>query len=278
MTATWILGAVTVFLAVWTVWQIIRKPRHSGNDLLIVATLFLVWATALVSDLQDDPDSETATLLVSGTLVLGALAAIGTEIYLLVNGTVVVRREGFNLATVVPTVFGIGMLAAIAGLWVGAYLLGNGPVEHLLTAQILLFVVAPLASLTVAMILVQLIAFTVYAVLYGQITRPRHADAVVVLGAGLNGTEPTPLLAAPCRPRHHRPAKTAGRRGEGTAHPLRRSGGRKRRSPRPRPWHATTRERASPGSRWCWRTGQPPQKRTCGAHGNYSVRTHTSSW
>lgn len=68
--------------------------------------------------------------------------------------------------------------------------------EHILTAQILLFIVAPLAALTVAMILVQLIAFTVYAILYGRITRPRHADAVVVLGAGLNGTEPTPLLAA----------------------------------------------------------------------------------
>lgn len=59
--------------------------------------------------------------------------------------------------------------------------------EHILTAQILLFIVASLAALTVAMILVQLIAFTVYAILYGRITRPRHADAVVVLGAGLNG-------------------------------------------------------------------------------------------
>lgn len=196
MTATWILGAVTVLLTVWTIWQIIREPRHSRNGLLIVATLFLVWVTALVSDLQDDPDSETATLLISGTLVLGALAAIGTGIYLLVNGAVVVRREGFSLATVVPTVFGLGMLGTIASLWVGAYLLSSGPVEHILTAQILLFVVAPLASLTVAMILVQLIAFTVYAVLYGRMTRPRHADAVVVLGAGLNGTEPTPLLAA----------------------------------------------------------------------------------
>ncbi len=44
--------------------------------------------------------------------------------------------------------------------------------EHILTAQILLFIVAPLAALTVAMILVQLIAFTVYAILYGRITRP----------------------------------------------------------------------------------------------------------
>lgn len=54
----------------------------------------------------------------------------------------------------------------------GARLLSSGPVEHILTAQILLFIVAPLAALTVAMILVQLIAFTVYAILYAGSPAP----------------------------------------------------------------------------------------------------------
>jgi uncharacterized SAM-binding protein YcdF (DUF218 family) len=196
VTATWILGGVTALLAVWTVWSIIREPRHSRNGLLIVATVFLVWVTAVVSELQSDPDGETATLLVAGVLVLGVLAVLATGIYLLINGAVVVRREGFGTATLVPAVFGLALLGTIVGLFFGLYLLGRGPAENRAAAEILLFVVTPLGALTVGMILVQLVAFTVYAVLYGRITRPRHADAVVVLGAGLNGTEPTPLLAA----------------------------------------------------------------------------------
>lgn len=51
MTATSILGVLTVLVAGWTIWRIIREPRNSRNGLLIIATLFLVWLTALASEL-----------------------------------------------------------------------------------------------------------------------------------------------------------------------------------------------------------------------------------
>ncbi|HIW92581.1 MAG TPA: YdcF family protein [Candidatus Corynebacterium avicola] len=196
MTATWILGAFTLLVAAFTVWSIIREPRRVRNGLLILTTVFLVWVTAIVSEMQNDPEGEATTILVFGVLFLGVLAVLAIGIYLLINGAMVIRREGFGMSTLVPTVFGLALVGTVAGLYLGLRILTEGPADNVLLAQFLLLVVTPLGSLTMGMILIQLLAFTVYAFIYGRITRPRHADAVVVLGAGLNGTEPTPLLAA----------------------------------------------------------------------------------
>lgn len=196
MAATWILTAVTALLAVWTVWRIIREPRRLRNGLLIVATLFLLWVTAVVSEIQTDPESEAATLLIAGALLLGVLAILATGIYLLVNGAVVVRREGLGISTLVPAVFGTALLGTIAALVIGLFLIGDTSGRHPLLSQILLSVIAPVGGFTVLMFLVELVAFTVYSLLYNRITRPGLADAIVVLGAGVRGEEPTPLLAA----------------------------------------------------------------------------------
>ena len=160
-----------------------------------MATLFFLWFTVVVRELQDDPESPTAVLLVYGALALGVLAVAVVGVLLLLNGAVVVRREGLGVSTLVPAVFGTALLGTVAALVIGLYLIGDSG-RHPLLSQILLFVIAPVGGFTVAMFLVELVAFTVYALLYSRITRPRHADAVVVLGAGLRGTEPTPLLAA----------------------------------------------------------------------------------
>lgn len=64
MTAPWILGVLTALLAVWTVVRIVREPRRVRNGLFLVATLFFLWFTVVVRELQDDPESPTAVLLV----------------------------------------------------------------------------------------------------------------------------------------------------------------------------------------------------------------------
>ena len=196
MVITWILGVLTALLCVITVWRIIREPRSALNGLLIVATLFLLWITVIARESWLHPDSEIIGLLVFGVAALGVLTILLAGLYLLLNGAVVVFREGLRVSTLVPAVFGVALLGVIGALVTGMFLIGNGPGDHPLLGEILLFVIAPVCAVPVVMFLVELGAFTGYAVLYGRITRPRHADAVVVLGAGLNGTEPTPLLAA----------------------------------------------------------------------------------
>lgn len=185
MTATRILGALALLVAAFTVWSIVREPRRVRNGLLILTTVFLVWVTAIVSEMQNDPEGETTMILVFGVLFLGVLAILASGIYLLINGAMVIRREGFGMSTLVPTVSGLALVGTVVGLYLGVRILTVGPADNLLLAQFLLLVVTPLGSLTVGMIMIQLLSFTVYAFIYGRITRPRHADAVVVLGARL---------------------------------------------------------------------------------------------
>ena len=116
MTATWILGVLTVLVAGWMIWRIIREPRNSRNGLLIIATLLLVWLTALASELQGYPEDRSPSLVIGSALLIGVLSIIAAGVYLLINGAVVIRREGFSVATLVTTVFGVGLLGTIASL------------------------------------------------------------------------------------------------------------------------------------------------------------------
>lgn len=196
MVVTWTLGVLTALLAVVTVWRIVREPRRALNGLFLIATLFTLWVTLISRALWRDPDTDVADLLTFGVIGLGLLTIALTGVYLLVNGAVVVVREGLGISTLVPAVFGVALLGVIGALVIGLNIIGHGPGDHPLLGEVFVFLVAPLCAVPVVMFLVELAAFTVYAVLYGRITRPRRADAVVVLGAGLRGEEPTPLLAA----------------------------------------------------------------------------------
>ncbi|MGO1950529.1 MAG: YdcF family protein [Mycobacteriaceae bacterium] len=183
-------GVLTALLAVLTVWRIIKEPRRTLNGLLIVATLVSLWIT-LVSQGTD------SALLFYGVIVVGILVIIAAGVFLLFNGVVVVRREGLRVSTLVPAVFGIALLGVIVGIVVAALAVGRGPGEnHPWLGETLVFVVLPLCAVPVLMFLAQLVAFTIYSRLYQRIGRTTRADAVVVLGAGLNGEDVTPLLGA----------------------------------------------------------------------------------
>lgn len=202
MALTWTLGVLTALLAVAAVWRIVREPRRALNGLLLLATLFSLWITLIARSSWKDPDGEITLLLVFGVIALGVLTVAFTGIWLLVNGAVVVRREGLGLSTLVPAVFGTALLGVVGSLVIGVLLLGHGPGKHPLLGEIFVLVIAPLCAVPVVMLLAELVAFAGYALLYSRITRPRHADAVVVLGAGLRGEEPTPPARIPRRPRY----------------------------------------------------------------------------
>ena len=124
-------------------------------------------------------------------LVLIGLAAIpfGTValvVFLLANTFVVVKREGLSLSHLLPGLLALCVVMACVG----------GPV--------LLFVQAPPIVLALALLVLMegsYVAFTfaallLYSWLYRRLPKRRDYDYIVVHGAGLSGTTPTPLLAA----------------------------------------------------------------------------------
>ena len=172
----------------YTAMRIVKEPRSSVHGLLIMFSIVTTWIAAVITSVAVNPESELSLLIAYGPVVGYIMAVVACAVLLLVNGVIVIRKEGLRIATLVPTVFGLLLLAAIASSFIGLFALSTMSSFFLYALQ-LIFLTIPLS-----MIVIQLVGFTLYAMLYSKLGDARGADVIVVHGAGLNGEDLTPLL------------------------------------------------------------------------------------
>ncbi|MGW1738660.1 YdcF family protein [Nocardia sp. NPDC001965] len=164
-----------------------REPRRLSTGFFLLAAVSLVVAgVATVAARLADPAVPESGSVLLGALVLPGIVVAGLG--LLTNGITVTRREGLRPITMTPLLVGSGLVvlpvAAAVALW-------RGPaVPHWL------ILVAATATAVGVYLLAHLLAFAGQAVVYGELATETGADAVVVLGCGLNRNHVTPLLAA----------------------------------------------------------------------------------
>lgn len=199
-TASVISLAVLTIIAGVTVWRIRRHPRRPSNGFWLLATVGALWyaVLALTSALMPvHAVSVPALIGTAPTLILPVLVIIA-GLSLIANTGVVVRREGVRLATLTPAVIGVALLGTV-GLAATALYVAAGDVTVLSWSARAAVNVAVLALIPGAMLIVELVAYTVYAVVYRWIPHRGDADLVdviVVLGCGLVEGAVSPLLAA----------------------------------------------------------------------------------
>ncbi|WP_459546777.1 YdcF family protein [Nocardia sp. X0981] len=176
-------GIVAIFGAA----RMSREPRRLSTGFFLLAAVSLVGAGTVAAFARP---VGAATPAVASLLVaaLFSAAVIVAGLGLLVNGITVTRREGVRPVTMTPVVVGFGLLA----LPLAATLtLRRWPaVPHWLMP------VAATATLVGVYLLVHLLAFAGYATVYARLPEETGADAIVVLGCGLDRNRVTPLLAA----------------------------------------------------------------------------------
>ncbi|GAA3537335.1 hypothetical protein AFL01nite_12020 [Aeromicrobium flavum] len=189
----WALVALLATAAGVLAW---RDPRRLSIAVLIalaagLATIGVLGRAALVLDDSDDPLPLAWAML--GVLLLAYAALLVLGVASVANGIAMVRREGRSPAHLLSFVFGVGVLGFCAFVltvwWVDQ--------NHTDVArELFLWLVALAAPVTYLAVL--FVAFVGYGLLYGWAARrwARPVDAVIVLGAGLRGDRPTPLLAA----------------------------------------------------------------------------------
>lgn len=160
-------------------WRNYRKePRQFRNALYFLALcLFALWGLSVQFDLP--------------WLVLLGFAAVpvGTAVlvvFLLANTVVVVRREGLALSTLLPGLFALAIVAVCVGA--PALVLAQAPVA-LVALCLLLVMEGSYIAFTFA-------ALLLYSWLYRRLPKRSDYDYIIVHGAGLSGSKPTPLLAA----------------------------------------------------------------------------------
>lgn len=156
----------------------LREPRQFRNALYLLAALssLLVAAIVLLRDLT------WLILLVVVPVLLLPLVAV---VLLIINGVVVTRREGRSVVNALPFMLATFILV----LYVSFPILVSLGEPGWLMALGELFVLEGLwFSFT-------LVALLLYSWLYRHLPRKRTYDYIVIHGAGLVGTRPSPLLA-----------------------------------------------------------------------------------
>ncbi len=173
-----------VVMLVLLVVGVMRDRRSFANAVLLGLVLaLLALGTAERLARTDDAASRLVLLAV---FALVAVVPFVVAAYLVVNGVTMVRREGMRPANLLSLLAGAGILV-VTGLTLATPLVGSDDLALSATVIILLF----------AYVSFQCVSFVLYAFLYGRLSLPRHADFVIVLGAGLvDGGRVPPLLAS----------------------------------------------------------------------------------
>ncbi|WEV45934.1 YdcF family protein [Bifidobacterium sp. ESL0690] len=179
MTDWWqtaLLYGPAVFFGLLLVVSVIQEPRRFRNAVWL-ALFVLCFSSALLLDFWRDWAFIPIVLVAAFTPVI----VVG---FLLINTVIVIRHEGFSLSTVLPALFALVMMVCVAVYPMTFYF--NAPrwgksLGLLIALEGLWF------FFTFA-------ALLLYSAIYRFLPRRRQYDYIVILGAGLQGTKPTPLL------------------------------------------------------------------------------------
>ncbi|GAA3542493.1 YdcF family protein [Amycolatopsis ultiminotia] len=178
-----VAGLFALFTVLVFVVRLVREPRRFGNAVwFAIALLFTgMWLLSLLNG-----SGWVQTVVVVLITVLAGMSALVLPWALIVNGVVMLRREGRRLANLLSLLAGLAML--------GIYVLTVSSLVF--SHRILLLMLASSALLVAGYLGFVFTGLLLYSVLYSRLNRRARADAVIVLGSGLLGDRVPPLLAS----------------------------------------------------------------------------------
>ena len=155
-----------------------KEPRQFRNALyFLLLCLFALYGLSIQFELP------WLVLIGFAAIPFGTVALV---VFLTANTFVVVRREGLSLSHLLPGLLALGIVTACVG----------GPVLLLVQASPLLLALYLFVLMEGSYVAFTFAALLLYSWLYRRLPKRRDYDYIVVHGAGLSGTKPTPLLAA----------------------------------------------------------------------------------
>lgn len=182
-----IAWAVSGLCAVWCVLSVLRDPRRLRNGVL--ALLAVLSACGAVVSTRSPVAQAVVGVAAIPVALLAIVGYVSLALFLLVNGVIVMRREGRSPALMLPLCAGCGMVV-VAALTVWAIVWG-GRRPGIIPAVLGLCAVGVLTYFGFVFL-----SFVVYGMLYRLRTRSPGADVVLVLGSRIIDGRVPPLLAA----------------------------------------------------------------------------------
>ncbi|MDF7664996.1 ElyC/SanA/YdcF family protein [Bifidobacterium sp. ESL0745] len=179
MTDWWqvvLLYGPAVLFGLLLVFSVVQEPRRFRNAIWL-ALFVLSLSSALMLDFWWD----WAFIPIVLVAVFTPVIVVG---FLVINTFIVVRHEGFSLSTILPALFALVMMACIL-----IY-----PLTFYFNASQWGKSIGLLIALEGLWFFFTFAALLLYSTIYRILPRRRQYDYIIILGAGLRGTKPTPLL------------------------------------------------------------------------------------
>lgn len=175
------------FLLLFIVLSIIDRRRVSNGIFLTMALFFLLLSLvyAIFSKGNELIISIMGTVLILLVLLI-PFFVIGLATMLIVNGRIMLKREGRKLANMLPLFIGLGIIALII-IWFGNIIQANNQVLGI----VIVFIVTLVGYFSFLFL-----SFLLSTFIY-QYNFPRYnQDFLIVLGSGLIGGDRVPPLLA----------------------------------------------------------------------------------
>lgn len=168
-----------------------KDTRYLGNSFFLLSSLALLYMSLIVFTYEYLPVLYTILLL---GLVLIPFLFFLFGLFLIINGFIVLRREGKSLSNMLSLLMGIGVVSYIL------FSLIMTTQVHTFTDQRLLSIINYtfiFSTIIFAMMMFIFFSVLLYAILYLSIPRKRNYDYIIIHGSGLiDGDVVPPLLAS----------------------------------------------------------------------------------
>ena len=181
-----VLYGVTIFVLVALLFSMWKDNRSLWNPaLLVIEVLFLYLS---IANLFFSFGYENAHFVMIAGFLLIPLLIILSGVFLIVNGFILLKKEGFSKANLLSPIMGVVILLFFVFMWIRAGFVTTD-YNHWINIPVIFIIY------TYIIFGFAFVGFMMYSCVYLWLPKKQHYDFIIIHGAGLlDGERVTPLL------------------------------------------------------------------------------------
>ena len=181
-----VLYGVTIFVLVALLFSMWKDNRSLWNPALLVIEVFFLYLS--IANLFFSFGYENAHLVVIAGFLLIPIIIVFSGIFLIFNGFILLKKEGFSKANLLSPIMGIVILLFFVFMWIRAGFVTTD-YNHWINIPVVFIIY------TYIIFGFAFVGFMMYSCVYLWLPKKQHYDFIIIHGAGLlDGERVTPLL------------------------------------------------------------------------------------
>ena len=181
-----VLYGVTIFVLVALLFSMWKDNRSLWNPALLVIEVFFLYLS--IANLFFSFGYENAHFVMIAGFLLIPLLIILSGVFLIINGFILLKKEGFSKANLLSPIMGVVILLFFVFMWIRAGFVTTD-YNHWINIPVIFIIY------TYIIFGFAFVGFMMYSFVYLWLPKKQHYDFIIIHGAGLlNGERVTPLL------------------------------------------------------------------------------------